>query len=49
MDGVKFYGIIDRVDKNSDGTYTIYDYKTGNAKQTEMYVQTANMKIIIIK
>lgn len=32
MDGVKFYGIIDRVDKNSDGTYTIYDYKTGNAK-----------------
>lgn len=32
MDGVKFYGIIDRIDKNSDGTYTIYDYKTGNAK-----------------
>ncbi|MBP3820772.1 ATP-dependent helicase [bacterium] len=32
MDGIKFYGIIDRIDKNSDGTYTIYDYKTGKAK-----------------
>ena len=32
MDGIKFYGIIDRIDKNSDGTYTIYDYKTGSAK-----------------
>lgn len=32
LDGVKFFGIIDRVDKNDDGTYTIYDYKTGNAK-----------------
>ena len=29
---VKFKGIIDRIDKNSDGTYTIYDYKTGSAK-----------------
>ncbi len=32
LDGVNFFGIIDRIDKNSDGTYTIYDYKTGNAK-----------------
>ena len=32
LDGVKFYGIIDRIDKNDDGTYTIYDYKTGSAK-----------------
>ena len=28
-DGINFYGKIDRVDKNQDGTYTIYDYKTG--------------------
>nr|QGT49624.1 hypothetical protein Melaina855_0110 [uncultured Candidatus Melainabacteria bacterium] len=34
VDGVKFYGIIDRLDKNPDGTYTIYDYKTGNAKSS---------------
>lgn len=32
LDGVKFKGFIDRIDKNSDGTYSIYDYKTGKAK-----------------
>ncbi len=32
IDGVKFKGIIDRIDKNDDGTFTIYDYKTGSAK-----------------
>jgi len=31
-DNIDFVGYIDRVDKNPDGTYTIYDYKTGNAK-----------------
>jgi len=36
MDGVKFFGVIDRVDKNEDGTYTIYDYKTGKAKTNKM-------------
>jgi ATP-dependent exoDNAse (exonuclease V) beta subunit len=27
--GVSFNGSIDRIDKNKDGTYSIYDYKTG--------------------
>lgn len=30
--GYKFYGKFDRIDKNKDGSYTLYDYKTGNAK-----------------
>lgn len=33
LDGIKFCGIIDRIDKNEDGSFTIYDYKTGNAKK----------------
>ena len=36
LDGIKFYGIIDRIDKNSDGTYSIYDYKTGGAKNEKV-------------
>lgn len=28
----KFKGVIDRIDKNPDNSYSIYDYKTGNAK-----------------
>ena len=27
--GISFNGNIDRIDKNPDGSYTIYDYKTG--------------------
>ena len=30
---IKFKGFIDRIDKNDDGTYSIYDYKTGIAKK----------------
>lgn len=29
-DGISFNGSIDRIDKNPDGTYSIYDYKTGS-------------------
>src|SRR5574344_295164 len=32
IDGYEFVGKIDRVDKNEDGTFSIYDYKTGEAK-----------------
>ncbi len=33
-DEIKFIGYIDRIDKNEDGTYVIYDYKTGNNKNS---------------
>lgn len=32
-DNYKFNGIIDRIDKNKDGSCSIYDYKTGSAKK----------------
>ena len=36
INGINFKGIIDRVDKNPDGTYSIYDYKTGKAKDSSI-------------
>ena len=37
-DGTKFKGFIDRIDQNEDGTYTIYDYKTGNNKNSDIVI-----------
>ena len=34
LDGFEFKGFIDRVDKAADGTYRIYDYKTGKSKRS---------------
>lgn len=38
VDGIKFTGVIDRVEKNDDGTYSIYDYKTGKFKSAGKFV-----------
>lgn len=32
LDGIKFVGIIDKIEENEDGTFSIYDYKTGSKK-----------------
>lgn len=37
-DGTKFIGFLDRVDRNEDGTFTIYDYKTGNNKNSSIKI-----------
>ena len=37
-DGTKFFGIIDRIDKNEDGTFAIYDYKTNNNKNSSIKI-----------
>lgn len=33
VEGYFVKGFIDRIEKNSDGTYSLYDYKTGSAKR----------------
>ena len=37
-DGTKFFGKVDRIDKREDGTYVIYDYKTGNNKNGDIKI-----------
>ena len=37
-DGTKFTGKIDRIDKCEDGTYAIYDYKTGDNKNSSVKI-----------
>lgn len=41
-DGTKFFGVIDRIDKYEDGTYIIYDYKTGNNKNADIKPEKAH-------
>ena len=36
FENINFIGFIDRIDKNDDNSYTIYDYKTGNNKNSSI-------------
>lgn len=55
--GISFNGSIDRIDKNSDGTYSIYDYKTGTNSEgitkggahSDYYYQIAFYKYLFKK
>ncbi len=56
-DGISFNGSIDRIDKNADGTYSIYDYKTGTNSEgiskggahSDYYYQIAFYKYLFKK
>ena len=36
LHGVKITGFIDRIEKLQDGTFALYDYKTGKSKTSEI-------------
>ena len=38
MENYFIKGFIDRIEQNSDGTYSLYDYKTGSAKRKTQIV-----------
>lgn len=56
-DGINFNGSIDRLDKNPDGSYSIYDYKTGTnsegitkgGQHSDYYYQIAFYKYLFKK
>ena len=41
-DGTKFFGKVDRIDKCEDGTYAIYDYKTGDNKNSNIGIDKSH-------
>ena len=40
INGINFKGIVDRIDKNPDGTYSIYDYKTGDGTNKNYQIKS---------
>lgn len=44
-EGLTFFGKIDRIDKMSDGNYTVIDYKTGRPKDVKKIAENVQMNM----
>lgn len=47
-DGLTFFGQIDRIDRMSDGSYTVIDYKTGRPKDIKKIAENIQMNMYAI-